>query len=226
MTQELTTRDPEWVAPAVPLPVRSQDEYVEVAQQLKAVKEFERRVTEWFAPLKTKAHAAWKALVEREGETLAPAREWESRCKAAMAAWDTQQEELRRAEERRLQEEARKREEERRLAEAAALEAEGIAEGDTAKVAEAESIIEEPVETPVVVVPKATPKVQGISYREQWLAQVVDLHALIRYVAQNPAFTNLLLPNMAALNAQARSLKANLAIPGVKAFSKKTVAAR
>ena len=226
MTTDVQTREPEWTTPNVALRIVSHDEYVQLAGMLSEVKAFERHVEVWFGPLVQRAHAAWKGLTERKRETLAPAKEWENRVKVALAAWDTEQERIRQEELRRLEALARKREEERRLAEAVALEAEGIAEADEGKIAEAEQMIEEPVETPVVTVAKATPKVEGISYREQWNVEVVDLFALIRHVAQHPEFTNLLQPNMTALNAQARSLKDHFRIPGIKAFAKKLVAAR
>lgn len=223
---DLVTRQPDWAAPAVPLPIRSPQDYVAVAEALQQVKSFEKRVLEFFNPLKEKAHATWKALTDKERDTLAPARAWEGECKAGLAAWDTEQERIRQEEQRRLEAEARRQEEARRLEEAAALEAEGIAEADESKLAEAQALIDAPVETPVVMLEKATPKVAGISYREQWDAKVIDLHALIRFVAANPAYTNLLMPNDVALRAQARSLKEKMSIPGVRSFATKVVAAR
>jgi hypothetical protein len=223
---DVAVREPDWMAPRVALPITSHEDYVQVADALKEVKSFTKQVQEFFAPLKEKAHAAWKALTTKENETLAPARAWEAECKTALATWDAEQERLRLEEQRRLEAVARQQEEQRRLEEAAALEAEGIAEADKGKLAEAERLIDEPVETPVVVVEKATPQIAGISFRENWDARVVDLQALIRFVAQNPTHQNLLQPNLIALRAQAKSLKGNLSIPGVKPFSTRVVAAR
>lgn len=224
--KDVAIREPTWTAPNVPLPISSHEDYMVVADALKEVKEFEKRVESWFKPLVEKAHAAWKGLTERRRETLAPAKAWEAECKSGLAEWDTEQERIRQEEQRRLEAEARKAEEERRMAEAAALEQEALAEGDESKLAEAEQLIAEPIETPVVSVPKTTPKVAGIQYREQWSAQVVNQQQLVSYVAQNPQFTNLVQPNMPALNALARSLKGKLKIPGVKAVGTKAVAAR
>jgi hypothetical protein len=223
---DVVVREPDWMAPRVALPVTSHEDYVQVADALKEVKSFTKQVQEFFAPLKEKAYATWKALTTKENETLAPARAWEAECKSALATWDAEQERFRQEEQRRLEAEARRQEEERRLAEAVALEAEGIAEADPSKLAEADRLIEEPVETPVVVVEKETPKVAGISYRDNWDAKVVDLQALIRYVAQNASHQNLLQPNLIALRAQAKSLKGALSIPGVRAYSQKVVSAR
>lgn len=225
-TKDLAIREPNWTAPQVPLPIRSHEQYVEVANGLKAVKDFQQEVTEFFKDMKDRAHKTWKSIVAKEKETLALPNEWERECKSALAAWDTEQERLRLEEQRRLEAAARKEEEERRMAEAAALEQEALEEGDESKLAEAQQLIEEPVEAPVVTVPKTTPKVSGIQYREVWSAKVVDQAKLVQYVAQNPQFANLVQPNMPALNALARSLKGNLTIPGVKAVGSKTVAAR
>jgi hypothetical protein len=214
------------MAPAVPLPIRSHDDYMVVADALKAVKAYEKQVDETIGPHIARAHATWKGLTEQRRAALELAKQWEGECKAGLAAWDTEQERIQREEQRRLEEEARRQEEARRLEEAAALEAEGIAEGDESKITEAEELIAAPVETPVVFAEKATPKVNGIQYREQWDAQVTDPLKLIQYVGRNPEFVNLLTPNATALRQMARSLKGNMSIPGVRVYSNKVVAAR
>lgn len=224
MSDDLQIREPQWVAPDVPIPIQSHDDYLAVADSLREVKEFQSRVKHFFADMKDRAHKAWKAIVAKEKETLEIPLGWEAECKKAMVVWDDEQERLRQEEQRRLEAEARKQEEERRLAEAEALEAEAQASGDEALAAEAERIIEEPIETPVVQVAKSTPKVSGVSYREKWSAQVTNLHDLVKYVAQRPEMIGLLQANGPALNAQARSLKGQMRIPGVKAVSERVVA--
>jgi len=226
MVVQVREREPEWAPPEVRLPIRSNDDYVVAAEALRVVAEYRKRVTEWFRDMKETARQHWLSIVEKEKAALAKPAEWEARLKEAIAAWDAHQEELRRAEERRLAEEARKAEEARRLEEAAALEAEALAEGDERKLEEAQELVAAPIETPVVQVEKATPKVQGLSFRENWDAKVVDFGALVAFVAQHPSHQNLLLPNQVALRQMARSLKQNMAIPGVKAFSTKVVARR
>jgi hypothetical protein len=219
-------RAPEWAAPAVPLPIRSHDDYLAVADALKTVKAYEKQVEDTIGPHIQRAHATWKGLTEQRRQALEVAKQWEGECKTALAEWDTEQERLQREEQRRLEEEARRQEEARRLEEAAALEAEGIAEGDEGKITEANELIAAPVETPVVSVPKATPQVQGVSFRESWDARVTDLHQLVRHVAQHPDLVTLLQPNATALRQMARSLKGNLRLPGVQAYAQKVVAAR
>ncbi len=77
---------------------------------------------------------------------------------------------------------------------------------------------------PVAVAAPA--KVVGISTREVWKAEVTDKEALIKYIAANPACLNLVDINTSAVNQMAKAMKGNLNIPGLRAYSEKSVAAR
>jgi hypothetical protein len=79
---------------------------------------------------------------------------------------------------------------------------------------------------PVPIVPSETPVVSGISTREVWKAEVTDFEALVLFCATGKGPLALLLPNMRVLDAQARSLKNELNILGVRAVPEKIVAAR
>ena len=72
---------------------------------------------------------------------------------------------------------------------------------------------------------RAAPKVAGIAIRTTWHAEVVNLLELVRAVAAGKAPLALLLPNLPAINAQARSLKGEARIAGVRVFSKADVSA-
>lgn len=185
---------------------------------LKGIKALRTEIGETFQPHITRAHEAHKALLKEKNDAEAPLAEAERIAKAALVVYDQAQERIRREEQARLQAELRRQEEDRRLAEAVALESAG-------EQAEAEALIAEPVDVPVVAVAPTTPKVSGISYRETWSAEVTDLAALVAYVAKHPQFAALLSANMPALNAQARSLKGQMQIPGVKAVCTRDVAA-
>ena len=132
-----------------------------------------------------------------------------------------EQEQRRKAEEeqRRLQEKARKEEEERQFR--AALDAE-----DRGQAEEAKAILEEKLETPVITVAPAVAKVEGISNRTTWSAEVTDLLALVKYVAGHPEWVSLLEPSMPNLNRLAVAQRQALAIPGVRAVSKTVRATR
>lgn len=113
-----------------------------------------------------------------------------------------------------------------RLQEAAAIsKTESIiaAEQAAAEVASARavaSIVMAPTVAPVV------PKTKGIATVEKWKARVTDKSLLIAFVAANPQYGELLTVNDSALNAQARSLKGNLQIPGVEAYPEQSLSAR
>jgi hypothetical protein len=81
------------------------------------------------------------------------------------------------------------------------------------------------VTPPVVQVATETPKVDGVSSRDLWSAEVTDLLMLVRYVAEFPEFIHLLKPNQTAINSMARGQKERLMIPGVQAVKKTVVAA-
>lgn len=212
---------PAWSAPRVAVPaIQTHADYVALSEDLKLTKSFLATVEAFFKPLKQAADTAKKALLDAEREKRQPALAYEADVKAALLAWDTAQERIRRQQERELQEAERKREEQRRLEMAAALESAGA-------TAEAEAVLDEALTAPapVVSIEKATPKVEGISYRENWSATVTDPMKLIRFVANHPQFEHLLTPNQVALNGLARSLKGALQIDGVQATPTRVVAA-
>jgi len=191
--------------------------YQRGGQVLVMIKKLRAEVNETFDPIIKKAHEAHREAIAKKKKVEAPLIEAENIVKPAMAAYDTLQRQRVEAERRRLEEEARKRAEDEALA--AALHAEKQGE-----IEEAEAIINEPLEVAPIVQPAAT-KVAGVSYRENWTADITDMMALVKAVAAGEQPLSLLVINMPALNQMARALKAELKIPGVKAVCHKIVAA-
>ena len=214
-----------WPEKAGGLAVTDSPTYTIAGEFLKGIKALRARIAETFDPHIARAFQAHRALVKEKADAEAPLQVAERAIKDKLVTYDQAQEQIRLAEQRRLQEAARKAEETRRLAEAAAMEAEALANGDTALQAEAEALIAAPVETPAIIIEKSTPKVAGISYRVTYAAEVVSLPALIGYVATHPDQINLLLANTVALNQMARAMKMALHIPGVKVIEKRDIAA-
>lgn len=198
--------------------IADSESYGAACEFLKGIKALRTEIAETFKPHIKRAHEAHKALLQEQADAESPLVEAEHIAKSALVVYEQEQERIRRAEALRLQTLAKQQEEERRLAEAVALEEAG-------EQADAEALIETPIDVPVVAVAPMTPKVSGISYRETWSASVTDLHALIKFVAANPTHMGLLSANLPALNAQARSLKGHMSIPGVKAVCTRDVAA-
>ncbi len=209
-----------------PLTIVSDQQYAAAADHLKAIKVFQKRVTDWFAPLKRKAQDAHRALCEEERKVLAPASDDERRIKLAISTYAEQQERARRAEEARLRDEARQRDEAARLNEAAALEREAQATGDATLQAAAEALIEAPIPVAPVQVAATTPKVEGVSYREVYRAEVTDLLTLVKAVAAGQQPITLLQANQSALDGLARALRTAYAVPGTRLVAEKTVVAR
>jgi hypothetical protein len=69
------------------------------------------------------------------------------------------------------------------------------------------------------------PRVEGVSFRENWRAEVVDKAAFVAAVASRPELVNLLDANLAALGHLARAHKSALNLPGVRVWCEQIVAA-
>lgn len=205
--------------------VATAEQYASAGELLKGIKSLRAKIAETFDPHVKRAHEAHKALVKEKADAEAPLAEAERILKAALIAFDQEQERLRVAEQRRLDEIARAEEETRRLNLAAAMEKEGNTFGDAAMVAEAEELISAPVMVAAPAVARTTPKVSGIAMATTYRAQVTDLLALVKHVAANPQLLPLLQVNQTALNGQARSLKTSLRLPGVQVLADQTVRA-
>jgi hypothetical protein len=82
----------------------------------------------------------------------------------------------------------------------------------------------ETVEAPTVAQPEVPSG--AVHLRTTWHAEVTDLAALAKACAEGQAPLELIQPNMAVLNAQARTFKGALALPGVQAVSEEGVTAR
>lgn len=200
------------------------ESYVKAGDMWKALGDMIAEVKATFDPICDAAHKAHKAATAKRASYLDPLTDAQKAVKKLMSDYDQEQDRIRQEEQRRLEEEARKAEEERRLQEAIMAEEEAKASGATKEEAEQEAaaILEEPVTVAPVIVPKATPKLQGGPvYREVWSARVTDIRALCRAVADGRASTECVMGNMPVLNKMAVALKQTMQIPGVVAESKR-----
>lgn len=119
----------------------------------------------------------------------------------------------------------------RQRAERETREAQERAEREAAEtLAAAEAQASELEQTAAIVVAApssvAPPKATGTSVAGTYKARVTDKVALIRFVAANPMFADLLDVNQSGLNAQARSLKKNLRLDGVEVYLDESVRSR
>lgn len=198
--------------------IKTTSDYESAARMLLAIKEIRKKIESVFKPIKQKMDAAKKEVMDQEKAADAPLKEAEAWIKPLMVSYDTEQEAIRVAEQRRLQEEARKRDEDERMAAALAAEMDGDIMG-------AEEILNEDAFVPPVIVSKAIPTVQGISYREVWKYQVTDIMELVRAVAKGTVPISAIQANDVFLGQQVRSMKSIMNYPGVKVWAEKTLAA-
>lgn len=193
--------------------VSSKDEHEVAVEAMKTLRGVEKKLTDHYEPTRKALDTAKKELLLARDKMIQPFAEARVVIGQKVDAYEAEQARIA-AEERRAKEEAaRKVDEERRLLEAIAAEE----AGDTEL---AEAIVQEPVPAPVVHIEPQIAKVAGVSVRESWRAEVVDLLALIRHCAATGT-TAYLQPNLVALNQQARSLRSELRIPGVRTYAEK-----
>lgn len=197
--------------------VETQDDYSYAADELKGVKKKYKELEENRKSITRNMDAAKKKVMDLFREPLGYLSKAEEILKDKMGNYNAKQERIREAELARAQEEQRK-EQERLRAEAEKAMEKGDVEVAAALEFEADA-------TPVVTT-LPPEKTEGISYREDWYAEVTDEADLITAVLKGNAPSNLIIINMAVLNAMARTLKKGFNVPGVVAKTKKVMAAK
>lgn len=223
-----------WAEKGAALRICDRESYTNASHFLRSIKMVRAEIQNWFAPhveaameTKRKAEAARKALADERDRMEAPLVEAEGKVKRALLTWEGEQERIRQEQERALQAEAQRQAEAVVLDAAAAMEREAVATGDAGLLQEAQDILAQPVEAAPVSVGKLMPKMQGITYRDQWKAHPeIDIKALARAVADGTVSPNLILPNVPALNALARATQGTQTVPGVRFYNDRIVAAR
>lgn len=191
-------------------------DYQQAAAALKAVKARQKQLTTLRETITKPMLAALEAardLFRRPESLLATA---ETMLKRAMSVYDEAQERERREAQRKLDEAAER--ERRRLAQQAERAA---AKGQADKAAE---LHERAAMTVAPIAQQDKPAVAGISRRETWHAELIDLRALVRGVADGHVPLAALQANQKFLNGQARALRSELRYPGVRAVPERTIA--
>lgn len=165
----------------------------------------------WFDPIDEASKKSRQAVIA-QGKKIDEPLDYVIKATGRKAAEWIRSEQARIAEEKRKAEEiARKEAEEAQIAAAEKLQAEGM-------TAAAEAVISAPVVTPKIEVSQPE-KAEGVSYRENFSAEVVDLMTLVKAVAAGTAPICYLQADSVALNGWARSTKGTASIPGVKVVS-------
>lgn len=212
--------------------ITSPEEAIKAADDLKAVKALAKEMNKKRLAITGPINKALKEV----NALFKPAKDWVSKAekliKSKLLAFQREQERIARklqveADERARKEQEAAREERLRLEEAA-IEAEWMGATEEAEELREEAEVQEEVEVleaPIVV--SAAPKIEGITTRKTWKAKVTDKLLFVQHVAnKRNDLIGLIKIDQSALNAQARLLKEDLDIPGIKAVPEETIVAR
>lgn len=231
---EMHAKTTDIVTVANGLRVANNDEYIAAGETLKALAEIRKGIEAFWAEPIARAHEAHKLLCKRRSEMLDRLAGAEKQVRYRLADYAAECERRRIEEQRRLdaiaaeerrREEAaaRKAEEDRVLAEAAELESRGDKDA-------AERMLSEPIATPPAaftpspIAVSEAPRLAGVASRQNWTAEVVNLRELVAAVAAGKVPILALAPNEQWLRGQARLMKDQLNIPGVRAVNRASVA--
>jgi Skp family chaperone for outer membrane proteins len=193
------------------LVVSTVEDYKGVVARLQDIKAIRSKWVAYWAPLKEKAHGAWKEIVQKEKEGTDVCDNAERTAKNKALAWKQEADRKAAEEQRKLQavadEKARKERE--RLEKAA--EKLKTPELKEARLEEAAT-----VEAPVITVAPPTLDIAGQSSRKTWKGEVVDMAALIAAAGPGTVAASFLQVNEKTLRAFAISTKGKVAVAGVK----------
>jgi len=215
--EELNQRALSWPEKADSVVIDSQKSYESAALFELGIVTLEKEGEAEYGPIKEDTNRAHKTACKNYNNFMTPLKAAKRTLGRKRGDYERDEEMKRQAEQRRLDAIARKADEDARLATAVALEDAGESEA-------AERVIEaRPTPAPIVSLPPAVQKVEGLrSTRTTWHAEVFDLDALIQFRKDNPALAHYTIPeaaNMKELNAAAVRQKGTLNIPGVRAVS-------
>ncbi len=211
MPREFEAKVSDVVANAKAITITTPETYTKAALFVKEyVNPILKELDNTFDPIIDKAHKAHKEALEQKARHAKPLTDAKFIATQKCKAYEDAQEMIRQCQQREAEEAARKREEEERLSEAVAADEAGAAPEEVA------AIIETPLPVAPVRVAPTFERVKGVTRDRPFSAQVTAKLLLVRYVAENPQYLNLLEPNMPALNALARAQQNLLQIPGVK----------
>lgn len=150
--------------------VENDTDYICAAEMLKSIKETQKKITEYWEPLRTSAKSAYDKVLSRKKDMLDPLKAAEDILKGKMAEYTDECEKRRKAQEeamRRLAE----RELERKLDEATEAEASGDTETAQNAMAEAEVMADVSVGSSIAA---SDLKVKGVTKSKTWKIVGVD----------------------------------------------------
>lgn len=181
----------------------------DLAQEFnKAAYDGKKKFHEWFDPIDEASKKQRQATIAQGKKIDEPFDYVIKATGSKCAAWYRKEQDRIAEEKRKAEAEARRQAEEAQLRAAESLFDEGME-------AAADAVLEAPVVIPKVEI-AGPDKADGISYRDQWSAECVDLMALVKAVASGTAPLYFLQANATALNTWARNSKGTEKVPGVR----------
>lgn len=196
------------VVDAQGLTVIDTNTYARAGEIVRGLKTLAKRITDYMADDITRAHQLHKSLTAKRTQAVAPIDAECARLAREMSIWSAEQQRRQREEEQRLAREAKAREDALALEQAALMVEQGVSEADAMVMVE-EAIA---APAPIVSLPPAAPKVDGISYRSEWRYQVTDADAIPR---------EYLMVDEQKLRGVVRAMKGAARIPGVRTYEEK-----
>lgn len=190
------------------LVIQTNEGYSQAADTLKAIKGLLRQIEDARVRVTRPLNEALRAVNAQAKEASAPLLTSESRIKRAMVTYSTEQERIRREEQRKAEEAARK---EREKLEAQARKAEAAG-----RVERAMELEQRAATVVAPVIQREPPKVSGVAMRSIWRFEVVDPAAVPR---------EYLVVDEKRIGAVVRAMKGDTQIPGVRVWEEKSLAA-
>ena len=160
--------------------VKTQEQYNNASEILLKVQERKKLINAWFDPLVKAAHAAHKALKDRQNDILAPVVDAESKIKYEMQNYIIEQDRIQAEAQRKLDEEAERKRKE--------LEEKARIAAEAGKEEKAEKLLDKAQAT---VAPIVAPSVQTTTRTDAGLTSIkrhtevtiTNLNALIKQIA-------------------------------------------
>jgi hypothetical protein len=222
MTNELTVIEKEsqdLVNKANSYQVKTQQDYEVGGEFLRAIKGLQKKVNETFDPIIESARKTWKESLSKKDLHFEPLEQAEKIVKTKRLEYFDEQERITREKQEKLEREARAEEERKRKAlEERARKAEEAGKADKAEELRLKA---EEVRVEAPIVQPRVENIKGESIREQWYAEVNDLLALVKAIAEGKAPITFIEANVPMLNKQAVSMKNTWSYPGVVFKSKR-----
>jgi NCAIR mutase (PurE)-related protein len=167
--------------------------------------------------MKQKAYDAYKAILDKKNEVVKPMEAALQSVNRRLGEWAEEQEAERQRLEAEEVERANRQAEKDRQKELKKLRSKGYDEASVQAMA-TQAVV------PVVREVAPTYEKGGLTTRKTYSGAVVDLHALIKFVAKNKRYAYLLKIDQAELNKLVRSMREDCDLPGVRVETNTTVA--